>query len=189
MNKIIKLIIGSLLMVAGIYLLFTDTIGWGICLIFLAVLSFLLFFFNEYILLTFWQMRKQDLNKAGKMLAKIKHPEKQLHKSQFGYYHYMLGLTEAQSNIKSSEKNMKEALKYGLKFGHDRAIAKLNLAAGMARQGKRKDVERLLKEARAEDKQGMVSSQIDLFEEQLKNAKPQVSRNPRQRPQGRSRYF
>lgn len=176
-------------MVAGIYLLFTDTIGWGILLVTLAILCVLLFFFNEYILLTFWQMRKQNLEKASKMLANIKNPTKQLHKSQFGYYHYMLGLTEAQTNIKSSEKNMKEALKHGLRFGHDRAIAKLNLAAGMARQGKRKDVERLLKEARAEDKQGMVSSQIDMFEEQLQKAKPQVSRNPRQRPQGRSRYF
>ncbi len=45
-----------------------------------------------------------------------------------GYYHYMMGITEAQDNVAVSEKYMKEALKYGLSFDHDRAMANLSLA-------------------------------------------------------------
>ena len=188
MHKIIKLVTGAILLTAAIYLFVKGIIGWGFLALFVAMLAILLYFLNEYILLAFWQMRKQNIESAKKWLSKIKNKEKQLAKFQYGYYHYMIGLTEAQSNLNIAEKNMKQALKHGLLFGHDRAIAKLNLAAGYMRQGNKKEAKRLLKEAKAEDKQGMVLSQIELMEQQMK--KVNVSRNPRQQQmQRRGRYF
>lgn len=188
MHKIIKIITGALLFTGGIYLLVKGIIGWGILALLLGVLAFILFFLNEYILVAFWKMRKQDLEGAKKWLSKITNKEKQLAKFQYGYYHYMIGLTEAQSNLNVAEKNMKTALKHGLMFGHDRAIAKLNLAAGYMRKGNKKEAKRLLKQAKAEDKQGMVLSQIEMMEEQMK--KVHTSRNPRQQQmQRRGRYF
>lgn len=188
MHKSIKLIVGALLLVAGIYMLFKGIIGWGILTIFIAIIVFLLFFRNEYILLAFWQMRKQNIDGARKWLDKIKYPEKQLFKGQYGYYNYMLGLTESQKNLNTAERLMRQALKFGLMFGHDRAIAKMNIAAGMLRKGQKKEAKRLLKEAREDDTRGLVHSQIDLLEEQMK--KVNVGRNPHQQQmQRKGRYF
>ena len=188
MHKHVKLIAGSLFIAGAVYLFFTGIIGWGVLCLLLGIVSFLLFFFNEYILLAFWQMRRQNIDGAKKWLSKITSSNKQLANNQLGYFHYMHGLTQAQSNLNVAEKHMKTALKEGLWFGHDRAIAKLNLAAGYMRKGNKKEAKRLLKQARKEDKQGMVHSQIDMVEQQMK--KVNMSRNPRQQQmQRRGRYF
>ena len=49
-------------------------------------------------------MRNQNIEKAKAWLSKIKNPERQLVRKQMGYYHYLIGITEAQDNINSSEK-------------------------------------------------------------------------------------
>lgn len=188
MHKNIKIVLGALLVGTAIYLFVKGIIGYGFLALLVGLLAILLYFFNEYILLAFWQMRKQNLEGAKKQLARIKNRDKQIAQNQYGYYHYMIGLTEAQSNLNVSEKNMKEALKHGLMFGHDKALAKLNLAAGYMRKGNKKEAKKLLAEARKDDKQGLVHSQIDMVEEQMK--KVSVSRNPRQQQmQRRGRYF
>lgn len=188
MHKIIKLLAGALLIGGAIYLFFSGIIGWGFFALFTGIIAFILYFLNEYTLLAFWKLRKQNLEGAKKWLSKITNKEKQLAKFQYGYYHYLIGLTEAQSNLNVAEKNMKEALKHGLMFGHDRAIAKLNLAAGFMRKGNKKEAKRLLKEAKVDDKQGMVLSQIEMMEQQMK--KVNVSKNPRQQQmQRRGRFF
>lgn len=65
-------------------------------------------FKNEYILLAFWQLRKQNFAKAAQWLSNIKNYQFQLHKSQYGYYHYLTGLTTAQDNPAKLEPYMKK---------------------------------------------------------------------------------
>jgi hypothetical protein len=65
--------------------------------VFLLAAPILLFFKNEYILLAFWQLRKQNMEKAAEWL-KISQITNQLHKSQYGYFHYLIGLTQAQDH-------------------------------------------------------------------------------------------
>ena len=60
MNKYIKFLIAGLMIAAGVYLMMNRQIGWGIVVVFFSLSPILLFFKNEYILLAFWQMRKQN---------------------------------------------------------------------------------------------------------------------------------
>jgi len=64
MNKYFKLILGVLIIAVAVYMFSDREYGWGFILIFLSLFPVLLFFRNEYILLAFWQMRKQNLEKA-----------------------------------------------------------------------------------------------------------------------------
>lgn len=188
MNKTIKLIIGALIFLAAIYLFFLGQTWLGILAILFSFIVFFLYFRNEYILLAFFQLRKQNIEKTKLYLSKITNPQRQLFFGQVGYYHYMLGLTQGETNLVEAERNMKAAIKHGLMFGHDKAIAKLNLAAGMLRKGNKMEAKRLLKEAKADDKQNMVLSQIEMLEKEMKRV--HVSSNPRQQQiQRRGRYF
>ena len=103
-------------------MIFTRNLGWGIVVFFLAAFPILLFFKNEYILLAFWQLRKQNMEKAGEWLSKITDYKGQLHKTQYGYFHYLSGLTQAQDHPAKVEPFMKKALEYGLNMKHDRAM-------------------------------------------------------------------
>jgi hypothetical protein len=99
----------------------------------------LLFFKNEYILLAFWQLRKQNMEKAADWLKSITNYKMQLHKSQYGYFHYLTGLTQAQDHPTKVEPLMKKALEYGLNMKHDRAMATLNLAAAAISKGRKQE--------------------------------------------------
>ena len=72
MNKYIKFLIAGLMIAAGVYLMMNRQIGWGIVVVFFSLSPILLFFKNEYILLAFWQMRKQNFVKAAHWLTYIK---------------------------------------------------------------------------------------------------------------------
>ena len=96
MNKYIKFVIAALMIAAGIYLMMNRNIGWGIVVVILSAIPILLFFKNEFILAAFWYLRKQNMAKAAQWLDKITNFETQLHKSQYGYFHYLQGLTLAQ---------------------------------------------------------------------------------------------
>jgi len=188
MNKYLKLIIAALLIGSAAYMFTEREYGWGFVLIFLTIFPVLLFFRNEYILLAFWQMRKQNIEKAKTWLDKITHPKSQLVRKQMGYYHYMLGITEAQTNVNSSEKNMRKALEYGLSFKHDRAMAKMSLAGAAMAKGRKQEAEMLLKEAKALDKQGMFTDQIKMMHEQMKRINVGKNlQNPHMRKRGK--YF
>ncbi|MGX9986554.1 DUF2892 domain-containing protein [Chryseobacterium sp. POL2] len=187
MNKYIKFVIAAVLIGLGIYLMFNRNIGWGIVLVILSSLPILLFFKNENILLAFWQLRKQNFEGAYKHLSRIKSFEKELHKSQYGYYHYLIGLTTAQDNNPAkTEALMKKALDYGLNMKHDRAMATLNLAAGALSKGKRQEAQKLLEEAKRLDSAGMMTDQIKMMKEQLKMPSMQKHmHNPNMRQRGK----
>ena len=178
----------ALLLAGSVYMFTQREIGWGIVLLLLSVIPVFLFFRNEYILLAFWQLRSQNLDGAKKWLNKIKNPNSQLIKKQMGYYNFMQGLTEGQNNLTKSEQYMRKALDFGLSFAHDRAMAKMNLAAGAMSRGRKQEAQKWLSEAKAEDKQNMLKEQIKMFEEQMKRMN--VGRNlqnPNMRQRGK--YF
>lgn|SRR5690606_12568986 len=188
MNKYIKLVIAVLMIGGGIYLYTEREYAWGTILIFLTFIPILLFFRNENILLAFWQMRKQDIVGARKWLNRITNPEAQLVRKQMGYYHYMMGITEAQTNVSVAEKHMRKALDYGLSFKHDRAMAKMSIAGAVMAKGRKQEAEALLKEAKALDTQGMFTEQIKLMQEQMKRINVGKNlQNPHMRNRGK--YF
>ncbi len=188
MNKYIKLVIAALMAALGVWMITEDYTFWGIITIILSALPIFLFFRNEYILMAFWQMRKQNLEGAKKWLSKITNMDSQLIKKQFGYYHYMQGLTDAQNNISATESAMKKALDYGLTFDHDKAMAHLSLAGSALAKGRKKDADRHLQLAKKLDKNNMLKEHIGMIKEQSK--KVNVGRNmqnPNMRRRGK--YF
>ncbi|REG94086.1 DUF2892 domain-containing protein [Flavobacterium aquicola] len=167
-NKIIKLILAGLLVVAGIYEIVDDSVGNGIFLILLTAIPIFLYFKNEFILLAFLKLRKQDFEGAKKWLAYIKNPETALVRKQQGYFNYLHGIMLSQTNINQAEKYFKKAIELGLSMDMDLAVAKLNLA-GVAMSRRRKlEATALLNEAKKLDKQNMLKDQITMMKEQMK---------------------
>lgn len=187
MNKNIKLVLAALLIIGGLALIiFTRAWGWGIVLILLSAFPIALYFKNEYILLAFWQLRKQNMPGAAIWLTRITNYPAQLHKSQFGYFHYLQGLTLAQDQPTKVEPFMKKALEYGLNMKHDRAMATLNLAAVAISKGRKQEGSRLLEEAKKLDSAGMMTDQIKMMKDQLKVPTMQKhAHNPHMRQRGK----
>ena len=186
MNKYIKFVIAGLMIAAGIYLMMNRNIGWGIVVVLLSSIPVLLFFKNEFILTAFWYLRKQNMEKATKWLSKITNFESQLHRSQYGYFHYLQGLTLAQDHPQKVEPLMKKALEYGLNMKHDRAMATLNIAAGAMQKGRRQEAIKLLEEAKRLDSAGMMTEQIKMLKDQLKMPTMQKHmHNPQMRHRGK----
>jgi tetratricopeptide (TPR) repeat protein len=167
-HKNIKLIIAGLVIVAGFWQFTESNIGNGIFLILLSAIPIFLYFKNEFILLAFLKLRKQDFEGAKKWLAYIKNPEAALVKKQQGYFNYLHGIMLSQTNINQAEKYFKKAIELGLSMDMDLAVAKLNLA-GVAMSRRRKlEATSLLNEAKKLDKQNMLKEQITMMKEQMK---------------------
>ena len=167
-HKNIKFIIAGLLIVTGIYLITDNYTGNGIFLILLSAIPIFLYFKNEFILLAFLKLRKQDFEGAKKWLAYIKNPETALVRKQQGYFNYLHGIMLSQTNINQAEKYFKKAIELGLSMDMDLAVAKLNLA-GVAMTRRRKlEATSLLNEAKKLDKQHMLKEQIAMMKEQMK---------------------
>ena len=169
-NKIIKLVIAAGIIAFAVYQFTEGNIGNGIMFILLSLIFVFLYFKNEFILLAFLKLRKQDFNGAKKWLDKIKNPEAALVTKQQGYYNYLHGLMVSQTNMNEAEKFFKKAVELGLSMDHDMAMAKLNLS-GIAFSKRRKlEAEKLLAEAQKLDKQGMLTEQIKMMKENMKRA-------------------
>lgn len=169
-NKIIKLIIALLIIAYAVYQFIEGFIGNGIMFILLSSIFIFLYFKNEFILLAFLRLRKQDFDGAKKWLDKIKNPKTALTTKQLGYYNYLNGIMVSQTNMNEAEKYFKNAISLGLSMDHDLAMAKLNLA-GIAFTKKRKqEATKLLSEAQKLDKRGMLTDQIKMMKQQMKKA-------------------
>ena len=167
-HKIIKLIIAGLIVVTGIWQFIESNIGNGIFLIILSGIPVFLYFKNEFILLAFLKLRKQDFEGAKKWLSFIKNPETALVQKQQGYFNYLHGIMLSQTNINQAEKYFKKAIELGLSMDMDLAVAKLNLA-GVAMSRRRKlEATTLLNEAKKLDKQNMLGDQIKMMKDQMK---------------------
>lgn len=167
-HKNIKLVLAGLLIILSIWQFTESNIGNGIFLLLLTIFPIFLYFKNEFILLSFLKLRKQDFEGAKKWLDKIKNPEGALVKKQQGYYNYLHGLMVSQTNLNQAEKFFKKAIELGLSMDMDLAVAKLNLA-GIAMSRRRKiEATNLLNEAKKLDKQNMLKDQIIMMKQQLK---------------------
>lgn len=167
-HKNIKLIIAALIIITAVWQFTESNIGNGIFLLLLSAFPIFLYFKNEFILLAFLKLRKQDFEGSKKWLAYIKKPETALVRKQQGYFNYLHGIMLSQTNLNQSEKYFKKAIELGLSMDMDLAVAKLNLA-GIAMSRRRKlEATNLLNEAKKLDKQNMLTDQIKMMKDQMK---------------------
>ena len=167
-NKVIKLVIAGLLIVLAIYQFIEGYIGNGISVVLLALVFVFFYFRNEFILLAFLRMRKQDLDGTEKWLNKIKNPESALTRKQQGYYNYLYGIIYSQKNLTQAEKYFRKAIKLGLNMDYDLAMAKLSLAGISMQKRRKREATTLLQEAKKLDKNNMLTEQIKMMQQQLK---------------------
>jgi hypothetical protein len=166
--KIIKLLLAGLIIVTGIWQITESNIGNGIFLILLSAIPIFLYYKNEFILLAFLKLRKQDFAGAQKWLAYIKNPESALVRKQQGYLNYLHGIMLSQTNLIQAEKYIKKAIELGLSMDMDLAVCKLNLAGVALTRRRKLEATNLLNEAKKLDKQGMLKEQIAMMKEQMK---------------------
>ena len=169
-NKNIKLVIALLIFAYAVYQFTEGFIGNGIMFIFLALIFLFLYFKNEFILLAFLRLRKQDFPGADKWLNKIKNPASALTRKQQGYYNYLKGVMTSQTNMNEAERYFKNAVQFGLSMDHDMAMVKLNLAGIAFTKRRKQEAQKLLSEAQKLDKRGMLSDQIKMMKQQMKRA-------------------
>ena len=172
-HKNIKLAIAALLVMTAVWQFTESNIGNGIFLLLLTGLVVLLYFKNEFILLAFLKLRKQDFEGATRLLNKIKNPEGALTRKQLGYFNYLHGIMLAQTNLNAAEKHLKIAVEIGLSMDQDMAMAKLNLAGIAMTKNRKMEAEKLLGEAKKLDKHNMLKDQIKMMKDQMKKG-PQV---------------
>ncbi|PTM06674.1 MAG: hypothetical protein DA407_11465 [Bacteroidetes bacterium] len=186
-NKNIKLVIAILIIAYAVYQFTEGYIGNGLMFIFLSLIFIFLYFKNEFILLSFLKLRKQDFDGAKRWLDKIKNPSSALTKKQQGYYNYLNGIMVSQTNMNEAEKYFKNAISLGLSMDHDLAMAKLNLAGIAFSKRRKQEANILLAEAQKLDKRGMLTDQIKMMKQQMKKASIQTQHygSPTSARQGR----
>jgi len=169
-NKNIKLVLTVSVLALAVWQFIEGNIGNGIMYILLSSIFVFLYFKNEFILLSFLRLRKEDFPGAKKWLDKIKNPETSLIRKQQGYYNYLNGLMVSQTNMKEAEKYFKKAISLGLSMDTDMAMAKLNLAGIAMSKNRKREAQILLTEAKKLDKHNMLDNQIKMMKEQMKKA-------------------
>jgi hypothetical protein len=167
-HKNIKIILAGLIAVWSIYQFSQVNIMNGISILLLAGLFVLFYFKNEFILLAFLQLRKQNFEGTKKWLDYIKNPETALTTKQQGYYNYLHGIMLSQTNMTQAEKFLRKAVKLGLSMSHDLAMAKLQLAGIAMTKRRKREAINLMAEAKKLDKQGMLKDQIQMMKQQMK---------------------
>ena len=167
-NKYIKLVIAGAIFIWAVFQFVEGNIMNGISLILLAGIFVLFYFKNEFILLAFLQLRKQNFAGASKWLSYIKNPSSALVKKQEGYYNFLQGIMVSQTNITQAEKYFKKAISLGLNMGHDLAMAKLQLAGIAMTKRRKREATLLMNEAKKLDTQNVLAEQIKMLKQQLK---------------------
>jgi len=167
-HKNIKLILAALTVIWSVYEFSQGHIGNGIAILLLTGIFTLFYFKNEFILMSFLQLRKQNFDGAKKWLGYIKNPEAALTVKQQGYYNYLHGIMLSQTNITQAEKYLKKAVRLGLSMDHDLAMAKLQLAGIAMTKRRKREATMLMAEAKKLDKQGMLKEQMQAMKQQMK---------------------
>ncbi len=167
-NKYIKLVIAAGILVWAGFQFVDENIMNGLSLVLLAGIFVLFYFKNEFILLAFLQLRKQNFAGASKWLSYIKNPGSALIKKQEGYYNFLQGIMVSQTNLTQAEKFFKKALNLGLNMKHDIAMAKLQLAGIAMSKRRKREATMLISEAKKLDSQGVLKEQITMLKQQLK---------------------
>jgi hypothetical protein len=140
----------------------------GISVLLLAGLFVLFYFKNEFILLAFLQLRKQNFPGTQKWLGYINNQEAALTVKQQGYFNYLHGIILSQTNMTQAEKYLRKAIKLGLAMDHDLAMAKLQLAGISMTKRRKREATILMAEAKKLDKHGMLKEQMQMMKQQMK---------------------
>jgi len=167
-SKVIRIALSLGLFVWSIYNFIDGEIGNGIALLFPTTLVLFSYFRNERILWSLYHMRKQNLEKAEKVLLGIKTPEKSLIKTQLAYYYLLLGMIESQRKVGKAETLLKKALNTGLRMDQDKALAKLNLAGIALSKRRKKEAQILLTDVKRLDSKGVLAEQTKYIKQQMK---------------------
>ena len=167
-NKYLKLVLSALIITWAVFQFTQGYIGNGIALTLLSSIPIIFYYRNEFLILAFLRLRKQDFKGTQKWLNKIAEPETALMKKQQGYYHYLHGIIYSQINLTQAEKYFRKALQLGLNMNYDVAMAKLSLAGIMMQKRRKREAQELLAEAKKLDKQNMMTEQIKMMQLQLK---------------------
>jgi hypothetical protein len=105
--------------------------------------------------------------KSEVFLNRITNYEKQLIRTQHGYYNLLIGLIESRKAPMASEKYFKKALSLGMTMDHNIALAKLSLAGiAMGKRNKR-EAQMYLTEAKKADKNKLLADQIKQMKDQM----------------------
>ena len=166
--KIIKLILAAGVIGFSVFQFIDNEIGNGIFALLLAGMFVLLYFKNEFLFLAFLRLRKQDFEGTERWLNRISNPQANLVTKQQGYYFYLKGIIQSQTNLTQAEKHFKKALELGLNMKHDLAMAKMSLAGILMQKRRKREATVLLGEAKKLDSHGMLTSQIKMMQQQLK---------------------
>ena len=167
-HRYIKIALAVLIFAFAIYQFTLGNIGNGIFLILLSLFPILFYFKNEFLLLAFLRLRKQDIAGTKKWLDYIKNPETALIPKQRGYYNYLYGLVFYQINLTQAEKYFRTALKYGLNMNYDEAMARLSIAGILMQKRRKREAQEFLSQAKKLDKQNLLKDQIRMMQEQMK---------------------
>ena len=167
-NKYIKILIAAAIVAWSVFEFTQKHIGNGISLLLLAGVFVFFYYKNEFILMAFLRLRKQDFTGAQKWLSYIKNPSSALVRKQEGYYNFLHGLLVSQTNLTQAEKYFKKALSLGLSMNHDIAMAKLQLAGVALTRRRKREATTLITEAKKLDKHGVLTEQIRMMKEQMK---------------------
>ncbi len=167
-HKYIKLVIATAILVWSGFQFADGNIGNGISLILLAGVFVFFYFKNEFILLAFLQLRKQNFAGCQKWLSYIKNPSAALVKKQEGYYNFLQGIMVSQTNLTQAEKFFRRAIELGLSMNHDLAMAKLQLAGIAMSKNRRQEANKLMSDAKKLDKHGMLKDQMKMMKDQMK---------------------
>lgn len=168
LNKTVRLIIAALILAVAVWQFIEGNIGNGIMFVLLSGLVVLTYFKNESILLSFWHLRKNNMDKAEKALLKIKNPDKALIKGQLAYYYMLMGMIESQRGIGKAESLLRKALSTGLRTKHDQAMVKLQLAGVAIAKRRKREATMLLTEVKKLDTRGMLADQVKMMKAQMK---------------------
>lgn len=107
MPNYIRLIFAAIVLGAAVALMIFGFWGWGILAVFISILIAVTYFYNEYMLIAQYYLRKDDMDKAAVWLNKISNYETQLFSGQHGYYNLLIGLIESRKAPMQAEKYFK----------------------------------------------------------------------------------
>ncbi|MGK0406384.1 MAG: hypothetical protein ACJAZH_000195 [Roseivirga sp.] len=167
-SKYLRLGITALFFGLSVWQFIEVEIGNGIMWLLLSGLVIFTYFRNESILLAFWFLRKNDMVKANKALARIKNPEQSLIRGQLAYYYMLSGMIQSQNGIGKAETFLRKALKTGLRMKHDQAMTKLQLAGISIAKRRKREAQMLLTEVKKLDEKGMLNDQVKMLKQQMK---------------------
>lgn len=178
-TRIIKIGLTAASLAYSISLFLDGYVGAGVGMVLVTAVLVLACIQSIRLIVAFAHLRQQKMDSARKWLARIN--PNHLWRRRRAYYHFLMGSLAMEHNMNVAEKSLKEALRCGLKQGHDKAAAKLNLAVIASSKRRVKEAKVLLGEAKRLDTKKMLKKDITMVENALRNPQQMMHRKGRGR--------